>query len=142
MNNNNLSGFLQVTVLGGEISPIKNALVNVYSGQEGGGNIIASEYTDNSGTTNPIPLPAYDVDYNLPSAESKAVKREIIEVTAKGYYKAVRQNIPIFPGIVTREYIYLIPLSVKDGQNTTGIDRVIESKGDEGSFPGGDESES
>ena len=142
MNNNNFSGFLQVTVLGGEISPIKGALVNVYSGMEGGGNIIASEYTDNSGSTGVIPLPAYNVDYNTPSGDTKEVKRETVEVLANGYYKAVRQNIPIFPGIVTREYVYLIPKSIKDGSTLAEYDTVIRSTGDEGSFPGGGDNES
>lgn len=141
MNNNNLSGFLQVTVLGGEISPIKGALVTVYSGEEGG-NIVVSQYTDNSGSTGVIPISAYNVDYNSPSQGEKEIKRETVEVSAKGYYKAIRQNIPIFPGIVTREYVYMVPLSVKSGQNTSGYDTVIRNQGDDGSFPGGNDNES
>ena len=145
MNNNALSGFLQVTVLGGEISPIKDAVVTVYSTNEGEGYIIASERTDNSGTTNLIPIPAYNEDYNVPTVEEKQVKRETVEVSAKGYYKSVRQNIPIFPGIVTREYVYMIPLSVKEGSMGEIYNDVIYSAGDaedNGSFPGGDDSES
>ena len=139
VNNSFANGYLQVTVFGGDgISPIKGALVTVFSGpREDGGAVIATDYTDNSGMTAPIPLEAYNIDYNTPSEGEKDVIRDIVEVSAPGYYNSVRQNIPIFPGIVTREYIYMLPLSEKSGQDTTGIDTSIVGSGSEGSFPGG-----
>ena len=143
-NNNDNGGFLQVTVLGGDgISPIKGALVTVYSGKEGEkGTVVATDYTDNGGTTGLIPLDADNVDYNSPSSVIKVVRQDTVEVSAPGYNKSVRQNIPIFPGIVTREYIYMLPLSQKDGKDITGLEGTIIVEGSEGSFPGGDSNES
>ena len=143
-NNNYNGGFLQVTVLGGDgISPVKGALVTVFSGKEGDrGSIVATDYTDNGGTTGLIPLEADDVDYNTPSEGIKAVRRDTVEVSAPGYNTSVRQNIPIFPGIVTREYIYMLPLSLKEGTDVTGLEGIIIGQGSEGSFPGGVDNES
>ena len=138
VNNSYTSGFLQVTVLGGDgISPIKNALVTVFSE----GNIVASAHTDNSGSTMPIPIVAYNVDYNTPSENEKSVKRDRIEIEAPGYYKGVRNNVPIFPGIVTREYVYMVPTSVKDGSINSSYEGELLQSGTQGSYPGGKDSE-
>lgn len=135
MNNSYTSGFLQVTVLGGNgINPISGALVTVSSE----GRVVATAYTDNSGSTPPIPITAYNEDYNTPSAMDKEIKRESIEVSAGGYYNGTRNDIPIFPGIVTREYVYMIPLALKSGdpnsiyRETIKENTASETEGEEG----------
>ncbi len=139
MDNEKNYGYLNVTILSGlVISPIKDAIVNVY-GQRGDSTyLIESDVSNNAGLAGPFKLASYDEDYNDPSKGEKPIKRYIIEVDADGYYKRVKENIPIFPNIVSQEIVTMLPKPDDEGKITINFDDTIYSTTSDSGFFGGE----
>ena len=140
MDNEKNFGYLVVTVLSGiVISPIKNAIVNVYGERGNTTYLVQSGLTDNAGLAGPFRLSAYDENYNDPSIGTKPVKMYELEIVADGYYTRVKQNIPIFPDIVSQEYVNMLPSPDEEGKITINFNDTIYSGTPANNYFGGGE---
>ena len=129
MHNN---GFLTVnsrTALGA--LPVGGACVHVT-----GDGIDATFYTDSSGATGRIVLPAPQPDASLSPEENGAPFSSYdIEVSADGYYTVLSRAVPVFPGITSVQNVNLIPVAAYGFENkpedSLVIDECIQGPGGE-----------
>ena len=127
MNNDfDVSGFLKVTVLSGIfLFPIEDAKVTISSDEIDNSDVITTVYTDKSGSTGPIPLAAYDENYNIPQTPIRPVKIYNVTVTKDGYSKVIAQSVPIFPNIVSEKFVYMVPLPEMLGAPYSDFENTI-----------------
>lgn len=84
----------------------------VIRAEDGEGNIrtLGILTTDVSGLTEPLAIATPPLSESLSPGGKKPYSEITAEVTADGYYSAVNQNIPIYPGITSIQPVSLIPL--------------------------------
>lgn len=120
MHNN---GFLTVnsrTALGA--LPVRGARVHVT-----GNGVDAIFYTDSSGATGKIVLPAPQPAASLtPEEDGAPFASYDIEVSADGYYTVLSRAVPVFPGITSVQNVNLIPVAAYGFENKPEGSLVID----------------
>lgn len=133
----NTTGILKITVLSGIfLYPVEGALVTVIAEDGEASDVAANVYTGNGGTTGPIVLDAYDENYNVPTDPIRPVKRYTVRVSKDGYSTVIQQGIPVFPGIVSEKFVYMIPLPEKNSVSYSQFDETIYDNETSGSMGG------
>jgi hypothetical protein len=119
---NALSSFgrliIKATTARGAI-PIGGALVHVSFAEENDGAIISSAFTDSSGNTAPLSLPAPPRMDSMSPQSAGAPKPYAlynIQVEADGFYPQSFINAPVFDSVTSIQGVDLIPLS--ENENT------------------------
>ena len=109
------------------IYPVPGAMVTVSSEAGEASGVVSVVYTDSAGIAPPITLPAGRIGNERPdSAGLLTPNTYTVEVDRKGYYSAARYGVPVFPGVVSEQTIYLTPLPDTEGQ-PTGVNRTEEN---------------
>lgn len=112
------------------IYPVPMAMITVSSEAGEKSDIMQVVYTDSAGIAPPITLPAGQIGDEQPDSEGLLTPNTYsVEVDRAGYYGAVRYGVPVFPGIVSEQTIYLTPLPESNGLPTIGKPlRMIENR--------------
>lgn len=115
---------VSVYTAGGAL-PVPDAQVTIrFSEQESSG-VLSVAYTDQSGNTPRIPLPA------PPAATSEApggivpYAKYTIEVDKEGFYPRSFSEVPVFAGITSVQPVNLIPMSEYPGEGIPSADANI-----------------
>ncbi|MCM1524927.1 MAG: hypothetical protein NC120_10770 [Ruminococcus sp.] len=105
-------GFLQFDVFTGEQGyPVQGALVTVKKKLPGGTGLARILFTNRSGLTSTIALPAPSSSLSLdPNNTTRPFSEYIVTVSSAGYYSLTDINLPVFAGVKTVQPIDLIPL--------------------------------
>lgn len=127
-------GFLQFEVFTGEEGyPVQGALVTVKKKLPGGTGLARILFTNRSGLTPTIALPAPSSSFSLnPNNTTRPFSEYIVTVRASGYYSLTDINLPVFAGVKTVQPIDLIPLPSSGGipiQPRTGTNGSTSSVG-------------
>lgn len=119
-------GFLQFDIFtAGGAYPVPGALVVVKKKLTGGTGLVRLLFTDRSGRTPTIALPAPSASLSQdPMSTTRPFSEYTVTVRARGYYTLSDINIPIFAGVKTVQPIDLIPLPEYSG------DSVIQPRSD------------
>ena len=101
-------GYLAMRVrTAGDALPVKGARVTVLSAQDGGE--IAVLFTDSSGNTPPLALPAPDASASLtPGGGTVSFLYHTI-TDAEGYYSAQNLFLPVYAGVTSIQTVQLVP---------------------------------
>ena len=104
-------GFLQIqATTARNVLPVENAAVSVVGEVDGKPVLYRTVFTDNSGFSPIMSLPAVSANLSLtPEAEIPYITYTI-RVTKDGFYPVENTKVPIFEGITSRQPVYLIPL--------------------------------
>lgn len=105
-------GFLQFDIFtAGGAYPVPGALVVVKKKLTGGTGLVRLLFSDRSGRTPTIALPAPSASLSQnPMSTTRPFSEYTVTVRARGYYTLSDINIPIFAGVKTVQPIDLIPL--------------------------------
>lgn len=69
--------------------------------------------TDESGETEPVPLPAPDIALSLSSNETQQPYSTFdVSVSAPGYFRLISKAVPVFAGTTSRQIFSMIPLPI------------------------------
>lgn len=119
-------GFLQFDIFtAGGAYPVPGALVAVKKKLTGGTGLVRLLFSDRSGRTPTIALPAPSASLSQnPMSTTRPFSEYTVTVRARGYYTLTDINIPIFAGVKTVQPIDLIPLPEYSG------DSVIQPRSD------------
>lgn len=119
-------GFLQFDIFtAGGAYPVPGALVAVKKKLTGGTGLVRLLFSDRSGRTPTIALPAPSASLSQnPMSTTRPFSEYTVTVRARGYYTLSDINIPIFAGVKTVQPIDLIPLPEYSG------DSVIQPRSD------------
>ena len=119
-------GFLQFDIFtAGGAYPVPGALVVVKKKLTGGTGLVRLLFSDRSGRTPTIALPAPSASLSQnPMSTTRPFSEYTVTVRARGYYTLSDINIPIFAGVKTVQPIDLIPLPEYSG------DSVIQPRSD------------
>ena len=111
-------GYLQFDVFtAGGAYPVPGAVVAVKKVLPGGIGLVRLLFTDRSGRTPTIALPAPSASLSQdPMSTARPFSEYSVTVRAKGFYTLSDINIPIFAGVKTVQPIDLIPLPEYPGQ--------------------------
>ena len=114
---------VQVTLARGTI-PVEGALVIVSDVPNG--NEISRQYTDNSGKTERLTLPAPDSSLSqTPNSSVRPYSIYNIRVEMPGYYPEQLNNVPIFDRILSVQPVALIPFV--EGEVSPGEVNITET---------------
>ena len=120
---NTSAGELIIRVVSGGVAfPVEGALVTVSSreDEEGGGGVIYSFRTDESGLTPKISLPAPSGELSLkPTVGIRPYSLYDIKVTKNGFYDSENAGVQIFEGITAIQTFQLIPQSYGENNGRT-----------------------
>lgn len=121
-------GFLQFEVFTGEQGyPVQGALVTIKKKLPGGTGLARILFTNRSGLTPTIALPAPSSSLSLnPNSGTRPFSEYTVTVRAAGYYSLTDINLPVFAGVKTVQPIDLIPLP---SFGTTPIQPRTDSNG-------------
>lgn len=126
------TGYLTVAVRAADNAiPLEGALVTLRQGTDssGGGDGIASFYTDRSGLTPRIFLSTPPRSNSDAPGGPRAYATYSVEVSLPGYYSNVYTDIPVFDGITSVQTAILIPLP-EDGAGGDSVpDNIISFGG-------------
>lgn len=122
------SMIISVYTAGGAL-PISNALVTVTGTEKENSGVISVLYTDQSGNTPKITLPAPPAK----ESESPGIKKPYatynVDVDKDGFYPKRFLNVPIFSGVTSVQPVNLIPLTEYIGESLDPIgNEVTESQ--------------
>ena len=97
--NQNTGNLIVVVTTVRSLYPLENAKVTVFSGDLANKNIIATDFTDQSGRTKTFTLATPQKSISL-NSESQEMPYELygIEINAEGYIDTIYINVPIFSG--------------------------------------------
>jgi hypothetical protein len=112
---------VRVTTSGGALA-LPNAMITI---TDPAGDVLDVLYTDRSGLTRDIPLPA-----RLPQEDGEGnitARSYTVEIDYPGFQSIVRYNIPIFPGIRSLQLAYMLPLVSYEGSPIIGDEARHES---------------
>ena len=114
-------GFLQFDIFtAGGAYPVPGALVVVKKKLTGGTGLVRLLFSDRSGRTPTIALPAPSASLSQnPMSTTRPFSEYTVTVRARGYYTLSDINIPIFAGVKTVQPIDLIPLPEYSGDSDT-----------------------
>ena len=101
------SGFLQVFVRTADGAlPVAAARVRIF-----GGDVDRTEYTDRSGKTPRVALPAPSAKLSQSSENKTPFALYGVTVTKEGFYTQSTENVPIFDGVSSLQPVLLIGLA-------------------------------
>ena len=118
---------VKVTTARGAI-PIGDALVHVSYAEDNDGKILSSAYSDESGNTALISLPAPPKSLSMsPQGPSAARPYALynIQVEAEGFYPQSYSNVPIFDSITSIQPVDLIPFSENENTDSKRYDPFV-----------------
>lgn len=107
------------TVTGFGIFLLKNVLVTVISETGSDSTVLAQVYTDATGSTPEIPLPALATD---PSSDIPIPAKYTVEATKPGYQKVILHGVNVYPAVTTIQRINMVALPDNDGKRLTEYD--------------------
>lgn len=129
ISNESGTGYLVVKVFTGSGAiPLSGATVTVRNNEpdtEASGNVISTLFTDRSGNTKKIALPAPPKLLSQSPSSSPPFSTYNIEVFLDRYQSATFQSVPIFDGILSIQPVELIP-RVENGR-TDNFDPYSQS---------------
>lgn len=111
--NNTGMGELTVVVNSAFDRPLSGAAVSVYDSVTN--DFVTTEYTDESGKTKVIYLPAPEKSESMAPSENLVYGLYDIEVTKDGYIGAVMREIPVFDGTSSIQQISLLLVAASNG---------------------------
>lgn len=112
------SGSLIISVFsaGGAI-PVSNALVTVRSSEKESSGVLSVIYTDMSGNTPKISLPAPPASESESPGNKKPYATYNIEVDKEGFYPRQYIDVPVFAGTTSIQPVNLVPLTEYEGES-------------------------
>lgn len=103
-------GFLTVRArTAGEALPVAGAQIRIIAAPPGGDQTAAILFTDPSGNTPPIALPAPPASASQTPGGGTASFRYHILTDAPGYYSVQNLFVPIYAGVTAIQTVHLIP---------------------------------
>ncbi|MDE5600655.1 MAG: carboxypeptidase-like regulatory domain-containing protein, partial [Oscillospiraceae bacterium] len=109
--NNPSNGFLKVQVYSAQGAlPVRDARIIVSKQFGNQSRIFYEMMTDESGVTDPVSLPAPDNSHSFVIDGVRPYETYDLEVFKPGFRTIVRENMPVFPGIVSLQPIQMRPL--------------------------------
>ena len=100
--------------------PLEDVLVTVFSEDAESSTVLAMKYTNESGISPELVLPATVSDG---STEVMPIARKFtIEASKPGYQTAILHGIQVYPGVLTVQNINLAPLPDRQGEQLTEYD--------------------
>ncbi len=92
--------------------PVKGAKVTVFTGSGQDEEKITETFTNESGKTAPIPLPAPSSDFaEVPNPEERPFSYYNIRTEADGYIESINYNVAIFDKVTSLQNISLYPVA-------------------------------
>jgi hypothetical protein len=125
------NGYLQINAAtAGGILPIPNLNLRIIGADEENNGIIYSVFTNSSGKTEVITLPAPARDFSLsPNSGEQVYSKYIVEAYGEGFYPKKIYDVAVFSGIKSILALEMIPdgglvknISAPNGNNVTIID--------------------
>ena len=101
---------VSVYTAGGAI-PVEGALVTIRGGQQESSGVLSILYTDQSGNTPRITLPAPPASESEAPGTEKPYATYNIEVDKENYYPRSFINVPVFSGTTSIQPVNLVPLT-------------------------------
>lgn len=119
----NALGFLMVAVTAAQGTlPLSNALVTVYSQEDGRPILYRTVHTDISGRTPIMELPAPALEDSLSPDQPIPYLNYSVKVDLPGYQSAEVRDISIFPGIASTLPVWLSPKTA--GRPSTNVNTL------------------
>ena len=114
-NSNDMDGngglIVMVTTVRG-LYPVASAKVTVFTGNAKNMNLVAEEYTNESGKTPLIKLPSVSSDLSeAPNPKERPFAYYNIKTTADGYIDTINYNVAVFDGITSVQNVSLYPIA-------------------------------
>ncbi len=101
---------VSVYTAGGAI-PVEGALVTIRGGEQNSSGVLSILYTDQSGNTPRITLPAPPASESEAPGTEKPYATYNIEVDKENYYPRSFINVPVFAGTTSIQPVNLVPLT-------------------------------
>lgn len=110
---------VNVTTLG-QLYPVKNALITVFTGEPNNMTVVETDITDESGKSGVFNLktPPTSESQQAENGGALPYARYNISVRSDGYVEQIAMNVPVFSGVISVQSIDLLPVAAA-GQNTT-----------------------
>ena len=114
----NESGYITVIArTAGGALPVENAVVTV---KDSSGNILYVTFTDGSGRTSPLAVPAPPkANSSTPNTGEPPFYTYNIDTDLLGYVSVRNLSVPVYPGITSIQPVELLPLA--EGQSDTPV---------------------
>ena len=97
--------------------PLSGAAVTVYDTSADGNPIMTVVYTDSSGKTERIALPAPARSLSTQPGNVKPFATYLIQIEKEGYYTVTNNGVPIFEGVTSIQPVEMMPLSEYDSDS-------------------------
>ena len=105
--------------------PVPDALVTIRFADQPRSGVLAVLYTDQSGITPRIPLPAPPAANSESPGNAVPYATYIIEVDKENFYPRSFSNVPVFANTTSIQPVNLLPLPEYGGQSTPSADENI-----------------
>lgn len=106
---------VSVTTAGGAL-PVPDALVTVRSFDRDASGILTVLYTDQSGNTPRVALPAPPASASEVPGNASPYAKYNIEVDKEGFYPRAFNGVPVFAGTTSIQPVTLLPLAEYEGK--------------------------
>lgn len=125
--NNPSNGFLKLQVYSAQGAlPVRDARIIVSKQFGNQSRIFYEMMTDESGVTDPVSLPAPDNSHSFVIDGVRPYETYDLEVFKPGFRTIVRENMPVFPGIVSLQPIQMRPLL--SSEQDDDIEDIVETE--------------
>ena len=112
------NGYLIVNVVTARGAiPVPGATVTIYDTSVEGKPVVAVIYTDASGKTEKIALPAPARSLSEQPGNTKPFATYMIQIKKDGYYPVTKIDVPIFTGVTSIQPVDMMPLAEYDSEN-------------------------
>ncbi|MBQ1187345.1 MAG: hypothetical protein IIX54_06655 [Clostridia bacterium] len=108
--------------------PVENAKVTIFTGSGEDELILAEQYTNRSGKTAPIPLPAPSSSFtDAPNPIERPYAYYNVRTSADGYIETVNYNVAVFDNTTSLQNVSMYPLTSEPEKNKPIIIDEFES---------------
>lgn len=108
--NNPDNGFIKAQVFSGRFAiPINGAEVRISKTIDGETRVFHTATTDESGMTVALPVPTPAQSASLTPTGARPYQTYTLEVHKDGYRTVIKENLPVFPGVVSMQPVQLQP---------------------------------
>ncbi len=98
--------------------PVPGAKVDLYQADEGGFALIDSQYTDQSGQTRPVRVPALDKELSEHPGNGQPYVSYRIIVSHPSFVQAIMDGVSVFQDVVSIQSVDLVPLPAEPVPHT------------------------
>ena len=121
-------GYLTVNVrTAGGALPVEGAMITVKSIDGENSTVIAVLFSDPSGTTEYLSLPAPPRSRSLVPEGGAVNSLYTVEIVKEGYYRLISENVPVYDGVTSIQQADLVPIAEgRPIQYPYDLDRYVE----------------